>query len=117
MATLETLQFDNLVLRTLPIDPVKVNFVRQVNNSCFSMVEPTLLDNPQLVMHSQPAMDLLDLCQSEIERPEFTEYFCGNKKLPGSETAAHCYCGHQFGSFAGQLGDGAAMYVITQSRN
>ena len=29
--------------------------------------------------------------------------------MPGSETAAHCYCGHQFGVFAGQLGDGAAM--------
>ncbi|CAM9848078.1 unnamed protein product, partial [Phaeothamnion confervicola] len=24
---------------------------------------------------------------------------------------AHCYCGHQFGSFAGQLGDGAAIYL------
>jgi uncharacterized protein YdiU (UPF0061 family) len=25
--------------------------------------------------------------------------------------ASHCYCGHQFGSFSGQLGDGAAMYL------
>jgi uncharacterized protein YdiU (UPF0061 family) len=33
----------------------------------------------------------------------------GNKEIKGSETAAHCYCGHQFGVFAGQLGDGAAM--------
>jgi uncharacterized protein YdiU (UPF0061 family) len=39
----------------------------------------------------------------------FEEYFSGNKLLPGSETAAHCYCGHQFGNFAGQLGDGAAI--------
>jgi uncharacterized protein YdiU (UPF0061 family) len=31
--------------------------------------------------------------------------------MPGSERAAHCYCGHQFGSFAGQLGDGAAIYL------
>ncbi|XP_020838552.1 protein adenylyltransferase SelO, mitochondrial isoform X3 [Phascolarctos cinereus] len=38
-------------------------------------------------------------------------YFSGNALLPGSEPAAHCYCGHQFGSFAGQLGDGAAMYL------
>lgn len=29
----------------------------------------------------------------------------------GAEPAAHCYCGHQFGQFAGQLGDGAAMYL------
>lgn len=33
----------------------------------------------------------------------------GNVVLPGSVPAAHCYAGHQFGSFAGQLGDGAAM--------
>uniref|UniRef100_A0A3B4AR62 Selenoprotein O n=1 Tax=Periophthalmus magnuspinnatus TaxID=409849 RepID=A0A3B4AR62_9GOBI len=31
--------------------------------------------------------------------------------MPGSEPAAHCYCGHQFGQFAGQLGDGAACYL------
>lgn len=31
--------------------------------------------------------------------------------MPGAEPHSHCYCGHQFGSFAGQLGDGAAMYL------
>lgn len=31
--------------------------------------------------------------------------------MPGAQPHAHCYCGHQFGSFAGQLGDGAAMYL------
>lgn len=37
------------------------------------------------------------------------EYFAGNRLLPGSDPAAHNYCGHQFGHFAGQLGDGAAI--------
>lgn len=35
----------------------------------------------------------------------------GNTTLPAMDTAAHCYCGHQFGNFAGQLGDGAVMYL------
>lgn len=35
----------------------------------------------------------------------------GNKLMPGAQPHAHAYCGHQFGSFAGQLGDGAAMYL------
>lgn len=35
----------------------------------------------------------------------------GNKLMPGADPHSHCYCGHQFGSFAGQLGDGAAMYL------
>lgn len=112
MVTLETLNFDNLVLRSLPIDSVKQNFVRQVPNACFSLVEPTAVKDPEVVVHSQSAMDLLDLNEDQVNRAEFPEYFSGNKILPGSQTAAHCYCGHQFGSFAGQLGDGAAMYVI-----
>ena len=112
MATLETLNFDNLVLRSLPIDSIKENFVRQVPNACFSLVDPTAVKDPEVVVHSESAMSLLDLTQEQVDRPEFAEYFSGNKKLPGAQTAAHCYCGHQFGSFAGQLGDGAAMYVF-----
>ena len=112
MVTLETLNFDNLVLRSLPIDPVKENFVRQVPDACFSHVEPTAVKDPEVVVHSQSAMDLLNLNQDQVNRAEFPVYFSGNRTLPGSQTAAHCYCGHQFGSFAGQLGDGAAMYVF-----
>ena len=47
----------------------------------------------------------------QIQRPDFSEYFSGNKVLPGARPAAHCYCGHQFGNFSGQLGDGATMYL------
>ena len=42
---------------------------------------------------------------------ELANYFSGNEELEGSETYAHCYCGHQFGYFSGQLGDGAAIYL------
>lgn len=109
LATLETLNFDNLALRSLPIDPCEENSQRQVKGACFSKVTPTPVKNPSLVAHSASAMALLDLPESEIQRSEFVKYFAGNKLLPGSETAAHCYCGHQFGSFAGQLGDGTVV--------
>ena len=49
------------------------------------------------------------LSDLKIQRPEFVEYFSGSRVLPGSEPAAHCYCGHQFGHFSGQLGDGCAL--------
>jgi uncharacterized protein YdiU (UPF0061 family) len=42
---------------------------------------------------------LIDFFCKDIEL-----YLSGNKLLPGSDPMAHCYCGHQFGSFAGQLG-------------
>ena len=49
--------------------------------------------------------------QLQAERAEVVEIMAGNATLPGMDTAAHCYCGHQFGNFAGQLGDGAAIYL------
>jgi uncharacterized protein YdiU (UPF0061 family) len=110
-STLESLNFDNLALRSLPIDPEKENFIRQVSGACFSKVKPTPVSNPELVAASIPALSLIDLDPKEIERTDFVEFFSGNKLLPGSDPAAHCYCGHQFGYFSGQLGDGAAMYV------
>ena len=80
--------------------------------ACFSLVKPLPVDNPVMVAYSPSAMALLDLYCHEMKRPDAAEYFSGNKLLPGSQTAAHCYCGHQFGYFSGQLGDGAAMYRI-----
>ncbi|PVD37284.1 hypothetical protein C0Q70_04281 [Pomacea canaliculata] len=111
MATLETLNFDNKALRDLPVDPNEEIRVRQVSGACFSKVQPTPVKNPELVACSLPALQLLDVVPSETERSDIAEYFSGNKLLPGSQPAAHCYCGHQFGVFAGQLGDGAAMYL------
>lgn len=109
---LESLNFDNLVLRSLPIDSEEENYIRQVSGACFSKVKPTPVSNPQLVAASLPALSLIDIDPKQVERADFAEFFSGNKLLPGSETAAHCYCGHQFGYFSGQLGDGAAMWVV-----
>ncbi|XP_062519846.1 protein adenylyltransferase SelO, mitochondrial-like [Corticium candelabrum] len=118
MATFETLCFDNAVLRTLPIDDIKENFVRRVRGACFSLISPTPVKKPKLVAFSRSAMGLLDLGDEEMKRADAAVYFSGNCLLFGSVTAAHCYCGHQFGRFAGQLGDGAAVYlgeIINQS--
>ena len=109
MATLETLNFNNSALCSLPIDKETQNVIRQVEASCFTLVEPTPVVNPSLVSYSLNALSLLDLPQSEVNRPEFVQYMSGNKLLRGSQTAAHCYCGHQQEYFSGQLGDGAAM--------
>jgi len=109
--TLETLTFDNIALRELPVDESYDTSQRQVRGACFSKVSTTPVKSPKTVIYSTDAMGLLGLPESELSRTEFAEFFSGNRLLPGSETAAHCYCGHQFGYFAGQLGDGAAMYV------
>ena len=109
MSTLQTLNFDNLVIGLLPLDQIEANYRRQVPGACFSLVEPAPVENPETVAYSVSAMDLLDLPEDEITKDDFPEYLSGNKLLPGSRPLAHCYCGHQFGYFSGQLGDGAAM--------
>ncbi|BFZ06262.1 hypothetical protein BsWGS_09301 [Bradybaena similaris] len=109
--TLETLNFHNSALKSLPLDESRDKTQRQVPGACFSLVSPTPVVNPHLVCAALPALALLDITEDQVKRAEFVEYFSGNKILPGCEPAAHCYCGHQFGYFSGQLGDGAAMYL------
>ena len=65
--TFQTLNFDNLALRTLPIDPITENYVRQVKNAIFSKVKPTPLKNVRMVVYSEKAMQLLDLDKEELE--------------------------------------------------
>lgn len=105
--TLETLHFDNLVLRSVPVG------VEGRRGTVFSRVTPTPLKNPVIVSLSDSALGLIDLSSETIKADEKknVEYLAGNAAIPGSDYASHCYCGHQFGSFAGQLGDGAAMYI------
>jgi len=110
--TLESFNFDNKALRVLPVDEsVDPRVQRQVQGACFTSVHQEPLENPETVVVSQAALDLIDLPESEAVRDEFAEYFSGSKPFAGSKPAAHCYCGHQFGYFSGQLGDGAAMYI------
>lgn len=106
-------RFDNRALRALPLDPSEENVPRPVAGACFSRVRPTPVANPRLVAASAPALALLGLREPRAaeEAAQAALYFSGNRLPPGAEPAAHCYCGHQFGSFAGQLGDGAAIYL------
>lgn len=109
---LERLDFDNLALRKLPLDLSEEPGVRQVKGACFSRVKPQPLTEPRFVAVSHEALALLGLSGDEVMNdPLGPEYLSGSKVMPGSEPAAHCYCGHQFGQFAGQLGDGAACYL------
>jgi hypothetical protein len=112
------LRFDNRALRELPVETPPPgpdgahSAPRPVPGACFSRVRPSPLRGPRLVALSGPALALLGLDATAPEaEAEAALFFSGNALLPGAEPAAHCYCGHQFGQFAGQLGDGAAMYL------
>lgn len=109
---LERLPFNNVVMRALPLDSSNEPGSRTVKGACFSRVSPQPLTNPRFVAVSEPGLSLLGLSVDDVlSDPHGPQYLSGSKRMPGSEPAAHCYCGHQFGQFAGQLGDGAVCYL------
>ncbi|MFN2378469.1 MAG: YdiU family protein [Candidatus Binatia bacterium] len=102
-------RFDNRFVRDLPGDPETRNFRRQVHGACWSAAEPTPVASPRLLAHSREVAALLDLSPADVAAPEFAAIFAGNRLLPGMTPYAACYGGHQFGNWAGQLGDGRAI--------
>ncbi|MDP2178476.1 protein adenylyltransferase SelO [Methylicorpusculum sp.] len=108
---LDELLFDNRFLRELPADPEPLNTRRQVLNACYSIVQPVKTAKPQYVAHAQEVADLINLSEQLPLSEDFTQVFSGNRLTPGMEPHATCYGGHQFGNWAGQLGDGRAIYL------
>ena len=106
---LNQLQFDNRFVRDLPADPVVENYRRQVSGAIYSRVNPTPVKNPLLVAGAKEVAALIDLPESIFTQTDFVQAFSGNQLLAGMQPHACCYGGHQFGNWAGQLGDGRAI--------
>lgn len=51
----------------------------------------------------------LGFSNQDIQSKEFLEVMTGNSIIENSKPFAMCYAGHQFGNWAGQLGDGRAI--------
>jgi uncharacterized protein YdiU (UPF0061 family) len=103
------LSFDNAFIRDLPGDPEQGPRVRQVHGAAFSRVQPTPVAAPRLIAHSAEVASLLGLPADFIASPEFALVFGGNQLIEGMQPYAANYGGHQFGNWAGQLGDGRAI--------
>lgn len=73
--------------------------------------EPAGIPNARLVAFSPAAAELIDLRPGEESRPEFAALGAGNALVRGMEPVAAMYGGHQFGVWAGQLGDGRAILL------
>ncbi|HET20224.1 MAG TPA: YdiU family protein [Chromatiales bacterium] len=109
--SLESLRFDNSFVRELPGDADPRNLPRQVFGACYTLVTPTAVAAPHLLACAPEVARLIGLDPAECQRPEFAAVFAGNALLPGMEPYAACYGGHQFGQWAGQLGDGRALVL------
>ena len=102
------LAFENTFVGELPGDPVADNIPRQVHDACYTRVDPTPVAAPRLLGWTDAVGEMLG-----ISRPDAAgaaaEVLGGNRVLPGMQPYAARYGGHQFGQWAGQLGDGRAI--------
>jgi uncharacterized protein YdiU (UPF0061 family) len=104
-----SLTFDNSFVRELPADPSTINVPRHVLGACYTRIEPTPVRAPKTLAYAIEVAGLLGLSKDFCESEAFAQVFSGNARLAGMEPWAACYGGHQFGHWAGQLGDGRAI--------
>lgn len=100
---------DHWYIEDLPGDPDDRNQRRQVSNAAWSSVAPTPTADPRLVAHSAEVAAALGIDPESIDTDEFARVFSGNAAPSGMAPHAMNYGGHQFGNWAGQLGDGRAI--------
>ncbi|MFZ6774188.1 protein adenylyltransferase SelO [Undibacterium sp. SXout7W] len=77
----------------------------------FAPVSPTPLSKPYLIGINQDAVTEFNLSDSIHDHPDFIARFTGNSVSKKAIPIASVYSGHQFGVWAGQLGDGRALLL------
>ena len=101
------IRFDDRFIRSLPADPEAQSFVRQVRGAAYSKVAPTPVPKPAVLAWVPEVAAMLGLPAAPTD--EWAQVLGGNATLEGMAPYAACYGGHQFGNWAGQLGDGRAI--------
>ncbi len=108
------LRFTNRFTEELTADPVTDNHRRQVGGAFYSRVNPVVPPGPGLVAFSAEMVTELGL-DAEVDvgqrsaSDDFIAAFSGARPPAGADPFAMVYGGHQFGNWAGQLGDGRAI--------
>jgi serine/tyrosine/threonine adenylyltransferase len=105
------LTFDNRFTSELPQDPICETYQRQVSNALWSTAQPTPVKNPQILAYSPEVASMLGFTAADMQDPALIQTLGGNGALTGMVTYATRYGGHQFGHWAGQLGDGRAILL------
>ena len=87
------------------------NRFASLGTNFFTRLQPQALPEPYWVSRNQAVARELGLEQHWFESQAALQAFSGNSVLPGSAPLASVYSGHQFGQWAGQLGDGRAILL------
>ena len=82
---------------------------KEQEDSHFSPVMPSRLLDPVVVSSNKLLAEELGIDPDNLDSPEMLEVMSGNFMTANIKPIALVYSGHQFGVWAGQLGDGRAM--------
>ncbi len=106
MNTLSNKEYSNDFVNAFPGDKSGKTHPRQTPGMLYSLVVPTPVNKPDLIGWSEDLAKELG-----IENPQASdiEILGGNLVTTTMQPYAACYAGHQFGNWAGQLGDGRAI--------
>jgi serine/tyrosine/threonine adenylyltransferase len=78
----------------------------------FTQLSPERVTDEPVLVHASPgAAALIGLPRAAFAHPDAAAVLSGLKPLPGYQPLAMVYSGHQFGQWAGQLGDGRALTI------
>ncbi|WP_417749772.1 protein adenylyltransferase SelO [Rosistilla oblonga] len=109
------LQIDDHFIHALPSDPDRSNQRRQVVGAAYSFVTPRVPSQPTLLHAAADVAAMIGLSAEDLKSKGFTDVFSGAVVPEGADPYAMCYGGHQFGNWAGQLGDGRAINLAEVS--
>ena len=98
--------------KELPSDSNLANTRRQVLDATHSYVTPKVPTNPKLIHASEEMALSLGISVEDLRSQNFLNIFSGAEVYPNTKPYAMAYAGHQFGNWAGQLGDGRAINLF-----
>ena len=111
------LNINNTFTDALPADSDLTNSIRQVKNTAFSYVKPIQPKLPSLIHASKEVAELLGILKQDLSSELFLNTFSGVDIYKETSPYAMAYAGHQFGNWAGQLGDGRATNLFEVSHH
>lgn len=106
------LDLKDTFITELPADKTLENSRRQVFEAAFSYVNPKKTSAPKVIHVSSEMLYTLGISEEDSKSEFFKNIVTGNAIYPNTKPFAMCYGGHQFGSWAGQLGDGRAINLF-----
>ncbi len=106
-----SLHFTHKFTTHLPSDSIEENYTRQVPKAAFSYVKPRIPSHPKLIHVSKEVQNLIGFSDDFVQSETFLQLVSGAAMVSNAKPFAMNYAGHQFGNWAGQLGDGRAIVL------